>query len=199
MLRKNRLLSIGDMSKFTGASIKSLRYYDRIKLLQPAYVDPQTNYRYYTFEQLYFVEIIMLCIEMDVPLKQLNQFIDSNETLDNTALLAYGKTLAQAKLEKLQNGLQFINTAERKIAETAPYSEVKGVYMRVVPEKYCYVIPHGQPLDKADLLEISQEHMKMAYDDDDYLDLPDFGAIYEYLPEGIKRYLDFADKLAYRR
>lgn len=43
---------IGEFSILTGASVKTLRYYDQIGLLKPSYVDTYTNYRYYTEEEL---------------------------------------------------------------------------------------------------------------------------------------------------
>lgn len=44
---------IGEFSTLTGASVKTLRYYDEIDLLKPSNVDKYTNYRYYTIEELY--------------------------------------------------------------------------------------------------------------------------------------------------
>ena len=43
---------IGEFSALTGASVKTLRYYDEINLLKPSNVDKFTNYRYYTEEEL---------------------------------------------------------------------------------------------------------------------------------------------------
>ena len=43
---------IGEFSALTGASVKTLRYYDEINLLKPSSVDKFTNYRYYTEEEL---------------------------------------------------------------------------------------------------------------------------------------------------
>ena len=37
---KSNLLTIGEISKRTASSIKSLRYYDSIGLLKPVYIDP---------------------------------------------------------------------------------------------------------------------------------------------------------------
>ena len=39
---------IGEFSTLTGASVKTLRYYDEINLLKPSNADKFTNYRYYT-------------------------------------------------------------------------------------------------------------------------------------------------------
>ncbi len=52
------LLRIGEFSKKTGVSIRSLRYYDEIDLLKPAEIDLFTGYRYYREEQVNDLEII---------------------------------------------------------------------------------------------------------------------------------------------
>lgn len=46
------MFKIGQFSRFARVSVKMLRHYDRIGLLQPAHTDPQTGYRYYSTEQL---------------------------------------------------------------------------------------------------------------------------------------------------
>ncbi|MBR3661137.1 MAG: MerR family transcriptional regulator [Bacilli bacterium] len=43
---------IGDFSKMTGASVKTLRYYDEINLLKPVTIDNFTNYRYYSDKEI---------------------------------------------------------------------------------------------------------------------------------------------------
>ena len=46
------MLRIGEFSKLAKTTIKTLRYYDKVGLLKPAFVDSATSYRYYTEEQL---------------------------------------------------------------------------------------------------------------------------------------------------
>ncbi|MCO1603730.1 MerR family transcriptional regulator [Desulfosporosinus nitroreducens] len=43
---------IGTFSKINKVTIKTLRYYDEIGLLKPAFVDEENSYRYYTSDQL---------------------------------------------------------------------------------------------------------------------------------------------------
>ncbi|VTR50592.1 MerR family transcriptional regulator [Actinobacillus pleuropneumoniae] len=38
---------IREFSEITGLSKETLRYYAEVKLLEPAYIDPSNNYRYY--------------------------------------------------------------------------------------------------------------------------------------------------------
>ena len=55
---KKHLLSIGEISEVTGVHISSLRYYDKLGVLKPAYIDSDTSYRYYTYSQVEIVGAI---------------------------------------------------------------------------------------------------------------------------------------------
>lgn len=46
------MFKIGEFSKLTQVSIRMLRYYDEMGLLQPQAVDPDTGYRLYAVEQI---------------------------------------------------------------------------------------------------------------------------------------------------
>jgi DNA-binding transcriptional MerR regulator len=46
------MLSIGEFSKISKVSTKTLRYYAEIGLILPDKINPETGYRYYSIEQL---------------------------------------------------------------------------------------------------------------------------------------------------
>ncbi len=46
------MLSIGQFSKTCMVTVKALRYYDKIGLIKPAFVNPETGYREYSEEQI---------------------------------------------------------------------------------------------------------------------------------------------------
>src|SRR5512134_2583878 len=46
------MIRIGDFSRLSRVSIKTLRFYDEMGLLKPVSVDRFTGYRYYEFDQL---------------------------------------------------------------------------------------------------------------------------------------------------
>jgi len=46
------MLTIGEFSKISRVSAKTLRYYDQIGLLKPGYVSWESGYRYYEVSQL---------------------------------------------------------------------------------------------------------------------------------------------------
>ncbi|MFL5914818.1 MAG: MerR family transcriptional regulator [Gaiellaceae bacterium] len=56
--RTRVLLQIGTFSRLSGLTIATLRYYDRVGLLQPASIDSRTGYRRYEIEQVVHAQLI---------------------------------------------------------------------------------------------------------------------------------------------
>ncbi len=52
------ILTIGKMAKLSNLSIQTLRYYDKLGLFTPKFVDDMTGYRYYHIEQIAILDII---------------------------------------------------------------------------------------------------------------------------------------------
>lgn len=67
--------TIGELSKKTGLSIHTIRYYDSIDLLKPSYVDEETGYRYYTVHDFWCAEIISMFRSIDVPLEEMKKIM----------------------------------------------------------------------------------------------------------------------------
>ena len=99
-MKKDNLLSIGALSKQTGVHIKSLRYYDSLGILRPAYVDPSSGYRYYSLQQIPVVGAIQLCIDLGISLKHfMDYYIESSGQLHYAKLIERGLlTEKQAKV-----------------------------------------------------------------------------------------------------
>jgi DNA-binding transcriptional MerR regulator len=68
---------IGDFSKLTNISIRTLRYYDEIGILKPEYVDPYSGYRYYTDKNLDEVKSIIFLKNLSFSLEEIAQCKDS--------------------------------------------------------------------------------------------------------------------------
>jgi len=194
MADKNKLLSIGDMAKLTQAGIQSLRYYEQINLLVPAYVDPHTGYRYYSFDQKCLIEVIQICVELDIPLKKLAEFIDEDETVNFYDILEHGKEIAQAKLVSIQKGLKFIDELRHNINSASEFQKGKMFYSREMEQKYFCVIPCKKPISDIKPFEIVRAVLKLHYDIDAYAELfhyglVDIGVLGVYSLGGIEYYM----------
>ncbi len=124
MAKHPDLLSIGKVSKLKDVSIKSLRYYDRIGILTPAYVDKVSKYRYYTREQLYLLDAIRLCLTLGIPLKDLNKYVQEDKTVNLQNLLYDGKELAEQRLREIQDALSNLQDTLANLAEVADTTAV---------------------------------------------------------------------------
>ncbi|MCJ0606508.1 MerR family DNA-binding transcriptional regulator, partial [Enterococcus cecorum] len=54
-MEKSQLFTIHQLAKFTGIPIKALRYYEKIQILTPRYIDETNRYRYYSYDQVTYV------------------------------------------------------------------------------------------------------------------------------------------------
>jgi DNA-binding transcriptional MerR regulator len=81
-------LVIGDFSRATHLSVKTLRNYHRLGLLEPSVVDPDTGYRRYTPDQIPTAQIIRRFRELDMPLDQIAAVLKAPDSGTRTAVLA---------------------------------------------------------------------------------------------------------------
>lgn len=71
------LLSIGQFARVSHLSVKTLRHYDEIGLLEPAEVDPWSSRRRYVNAQIPVAHLIRRFREMDMPLEQICRVLDA--------------------------------------------------------------------------------------------------------------------------
>lgn len=95
------LMKIHQVSKLTGVSVRTLRYYDRIGLLPPTQVT-EAGYRLYDEAALYRLQVILLFRELEFPLREIGAMIDGSTSRRNEAL-AQQITLLEMKREHLDN------------------------------------------------------------------------------------------------
>jgi DNA-binding transcriptional MerR regulator len=91
-------LAIGDFSRATHLSVKTLRHYHRLGLLIPAEVDPDSSYRRYSTEQIPTAQVIRRFRDVDMPLDQIGAVLQAPDIDTRNALLT-------EHLARLQEGL----------------------------------------------------------------------------------------------
>lgn len=73
---------IRDFSYLCKTSMKTLRHYHKLGLLQPIQIDPYTGYRYYSDEQVFQFKLIKRLQDSGFSLKEIKKFLEKNETID---------------------------------------------------------------------------------------------------------------------
>lgn len=73
------MFKIGEFSTLSKTTIKTLRYYDEIGLLKPAYIDEATGYRYYETAQLFKLHQIQALRQSDVSIEDIRQIMSGRK------------------------------------------------------------------------------------------------------------------------
>lgn len=119
---------IGTFSKLVDVSVKTLRYYHEIDLFSPSYIEPKTNYRYYSFNKFSEIEKIKLFKSFGLSLDEIKVLITTDFSTMNTLLVEQQKTLNDEK-RKIENQLSLIEemlkTDKKKIHTSFTISNVK--------------------------------------------------------------------------
>ena len=74
-----QLFSIGETAKIFHLSVSSLRHYEALGLVTPEYVDPSTNYRYYSVRQFEPLNTIRYLRALDMPLTEIADFLQNRD------------------------------------------------------------------------------------------------------------------------
>lgn len=76
------MIRIGDFSKLSRVSVKTLRYYDEKGLLKPVSVDRATGYRYYAYHQLAQLNRILALKDLGFSLGEVGRLLDDGLSAD---------------------------------------------------------------------------------------------------------------------
>ena len=94
------MLAIGDFSRLTHLSVRTLRRYHDAGLLEPATVDDATGYRYYSADQIPTAQVIHRLRELDVPLPDVQRILRSPDPRARAGLVADHLRRLEADLDR---------------------------------------------------------------------------------------------------
>lgn len=111
---EDMLLKIGEVADFFRISVKAVRIYEKKGILVPAYIDPDSGYRYYTPDQLHQLAALL-------ELKALGFSLD--EIKDVMVGESSKEALYKAMQEKLRNWENLVIMAQSKMDAIESISE----------------------------------------------------------------------------
>jgi DNA-binding transcriptional MerR regulator len=94
------MLAIGEFSRLTHLSVRTLRRYHDADLLVPAVVDATTGYRSYGVGQIPDAQVIHRLRELDVPLADVRRILRAPEPAARAALVAEHLQRLEAELDR---------------------------------------------------------------------------------------------------
>lgn len=130
------MFSIGTFSKIAQVSITLLRFYDGNDLFKPAYVDPESGYRYYTIDQLPTLNRILALRDLDLSLEQITRLMqDDVSTDDIRSMLLLKEAQIKQTLDEEERRLRKVKSRLKQLGEDGMLSE-HDVVLKSIPIQY---------------------------------------------------------------
>jgi DNA-binding transcriptional MerR regulator len=109
-------VSVGRFATITHLSVKTLRHYHQVGLLEPAEVDPHTGYRYYALEQLPTAQLIRRLRDLRMPVADVRAVLVAGSPAERDTLIAAHIDHLEAELASTQAAVNSL----RALLECAP-------------------------------------------------------------------------------
>jgi DNA-binding transcriptional MerR regulator len=126
------MLKIGEFSRLSQVTIKTLHHYDDLGLIKPAHIDPVTNYRFYTVEQLPRIHRIMALKEMGLSLEQIGIMLEKElSTEEMRGMLHFKQAELHQEMREAQRQLVMVEFRLRMIEAEINFPELDVVIKRL--------------------------------------------------------------------
>jgi DNA-binding transcriptional MerR regulator len=104
------VFSIGEFSKITGLTVKTLRFYHEQGLLDPTHVDSETGYRYYDASKIETARIITHLRGLDLTLEEIGEILRrGGDDADLREVLVRQRTLLESKIKRYREIVHSLN------------------------------------------------------------------------------------------
>ncbi|WP_065754607.1 MerR family transcriptional regulator [Bradyrhizobium paxllaeri] len=118
------MFRIGEFAQIAQVSSRQLRFYDQLGLLQPAHIDRETGYRYYSIRQLPRLNSILALKELGLTLEQIGPLLkDSISAAELRAMRTLKRAEVERSLHEQQAQLRHI---ESRIAQIDRHGRTEG-------------------------------------------------------------------------
>jgi DNA-binding transcriptional MerR regulator len=98
-------LTIGDFSRATHLTVKTLRHYHELGLLEPAEVDPKTGYRHYSAAQIPVAQVIRRFRALDMPLSEIQAVLAAADLKSRNQLITSHLKRLESELARTQGAV----------------------------------------------------------------------------------------------
>ena len=116
-------LSIGDFSRATHLSVKTLRHYHHLGLLEPSEVDQDTGYRRYTAGQIPAAQVIRRFRALDMPLDQIRAVLAAPDLRARNRLISDHLTRLEQDLARTQDAVASLRDLLADPGDVGPVSQ----------------------------------------------------------------------------
>ena len=138
---KEQLLSIGKMAEINGVSIPTLRLYDKNGLLKPAYIDPESGYRYYTLQQTARLDIIAYMKELGMSLGEIASVLRKEDIALIEGILAQKNEQLHEQMRRLKERHDAVERAISQIERYRKSPATGTIALEYIDRRHIWSIP----------------------------------------------------------
>lgn len=159
------MFKIGDFSKLAQVSVKALRYYGKLGLLKPAWVDRFTAYRYYALNQLPRLNRILALKDLGFSLEQIRRLLrDDLSAAELRGMMRMKHAELERQVQAEQARLARVEARLRQIELEGAMPEYEVVFKTVPPQRVIGVrdvIPGYRDVER--LFEVLRAHLQTQH------------------------------------
>ena len=128
---------INEISKLYNIGPDSLRYYEKLGLLAPK--RGKNNYRLYTLDDLWRLNIIRDLRRLGFPMEKIREYMD-NRSVENT------RKLLTEELDAIHQQIQELNRLQKNVEErlqtlsSAEDQTLLKIQLQTFPDRYCHTL-----------------------------------------------------------
>jgi len=131
------MFRIGEFAQIAQVSGRQLRFYDQLGLLQPAHIDPETGYRYYSIRQLPRLNSILALKELGLSLEQIAPLLENGISPGELrAMLTMKRAQIERSLREEEIRLRHIESRISQIDRQGGIGDYDVVVKQVAPTPY---------------------------------------------------------------
>jgi DNA-binding transcriptional MerR regulator len=131
------MFRIGEFAQIAQVSGRQLRFYDQLGLLQPAHIDAQTGYRYYSIRQLPQLNSILALKELGLSLEQIGPLLKNGISPGELrAMLTMKRAQLEQSLREEESRLKHIESRIAQIDSGGGIGDYDVVVKQVAPMPY---------------------------------------------------------------
>ena len=109
-------LTIGEIGKLSKTNPKSIRYYEKIGILEPTRIDPDTGYRYFRPDQIHQLFAIKTCIHFGIPLREFPKYYVDG-TLYAQRYLQDASANLRERIHEMMRSVSFLDNMQASIEQ----------------------------------------------------------------------------------
>jgi DNA-binding transcriptional MerR regulator len=99
------VVTIGDFSRMTHLSVKTLRYYHQVALLVPVEIDADSGYRYYDIAQVPTAQVIRRFRDLDMPVDEVREVLAAPDVATRNQLISLHLERIERQLDQTQSAV----------------------------------------------------------------------------------------------